>query len=71
MSSKSRLVALLLCWFLGAFGAHRFYAGKTGTGVLYLLTAGCLGIGILMDFFIILFGAFRDGENKKISNWNS
>ena len=45
-SSKSRMVALLLCFFLGTLGAHRFYVGKIGTGVVWLLTlGGGFGIG--------------------------
>jgi len=40
ISPKSRLVALLLCFFFGILGAHRFYVGKIGTGVLMLLTLG-------------------------------
>lgn len=45
------------CWllltFLGAFGAHRFYLGKWGTGLLYLCTLGLLGLGILYDFWTL------------------
>ena len=37
VSSKSRLVALLLCFFLGGLGVHRFYAGKIGTGIVWKL----------------------------------
>lgn len=65
-SPKSKAVAALLCFFLGALGVHRFYAGKIGTGVLWLLTAGLFGIGSLVDFFIILFGGFQDAEGRKI-----
>jgi len=46
-------VAWLLLTFLGFFGAHRFYLGKWGTGLLYLLTFGLLGIGILYDFLTL------------------
>ena len=52
---KNKWVALLLCLFLGVFGAHRFYEGKIGTGILYLLTFGLFGFGVLIDFFKILF----------------
>lgn len=52
---KNKWVALLLCFFFGAFGVHRFYEGKIGTGILYLLTFGVFGIGALVDFFAILF----------------
>lgn len=48
-------VAFLLCFFLGYFGAHKFYEGKTGMGVLYLFTAGLFGIGWFIDTIVILF----------------
>ena len=63
---KSRLVAALLCIFLGYLGAHRFYVGKVGTGILWLLTGGLCGIGLFVDFFMILFGAFKDKQGNKI-----
>ncbi len=50
---KSKAVAYLLLFFLGLIGAHRFYLGKIGTGILYLLTAGVLGIGWLVDLFTL------------------
>lgn len=52
---KNKWVALLLCLFFGSFGVHRFYEGKIGTGILYLFTLGFFGIGVLIDFFKILF----------------
>lgn len=68
-SSKSRLVALLFCFFLGALGVHRFYVGKIGTGLLHLFTLGFLGIGTLIDFIMIVCGGFKDKEGNKISKW--
>ena len=46
-------VAWILLTFLGVFGIHRFYLGKWGTGILYLLTLGLLGIGIIYDFWTL------------------
>lgn len=59
-SEKSRPVAFLLCFFLGAFGAHYFYVGKIGMGILYLFTFGLLGFGWLVDVIRIAVGTFRD-----------
>ena len=52
---KNKYVALLLCIFLGYLGAHKFYEGRVGAGILYLLTVGLFGIGCIVDFFAILF----------------
>lgn len=53
--AKNKWFSLLLCFFLGFFGAHKFYEGKIGMGVLYLFTCGLFGIGILIDFITLLF----------------
>lgn len=47
-------IALLLCIFLGVWGGHKFYEGKVGLGILYLFTAGLLGIGVIIDLIVIL-----------------
>lgn len=52
---RNKWVAFLLCFFLGYLGAHKFYEGKSGKGVLYLLTAGLFGIGWLIDCIALLF----------------
>ena len=51
----NKWVALVLCFFLGLFGGHKFYEGKPGMGILYFFTAGLFGIGWLIDLFVILF----------------
>lgn len=46
-------VAWLLLTFLGVFGVHRFYMSKWITGLIYLLTGGLLGLGVLYDFWTL------------------
>lgn len=69
VSPKSRTIAALLCFFLGVFGVHRFYAGKVGMGILYFCTGGLCGIGAFVDFILILMGSFRDANGMFIKNW--
>lgn len=69
-SSKSRLAALLLCIFVGGLGVHRFYAGKIGTGILWLITGGLFGIGTLVDLILICVGEFKDADGNLISSWD-
>ena len=68
-SDKSRLVCLLLAIFLGFLGIHRFYAGKVGTGIIWLLTGGLLGIGVIIDIILIALGTFRDKSGALILRW--
>lgn len=65
-SPKSAVTALLLCLFLGPLGAHRFYVGKIGTGILMLLTGGGLGIWSLIDLILIACCEFKDKEGKPL-----
>lgn len=67
-SEKGYVPMILLCFFLGGLGVHRFYAGKVGTGILMLLTLGGLGIWTLIDFIIIVLGNFKDSDGLRIKN---
>ncbi|MBF0539939.1 MAG: TM2 domain-containing protein [Nitrospirae bacterium] len=69
-SKKSRLVALLLCFFLGWAGGHRFYTNKVGTGVLMLMTGGGMGIWYFVDLVMISMGAFKDKEGLNLMSWD-
>ena len=53
--AKNKWIAFLLCLILGFMGAHKFYEGKIGKGILYLLTFGLFGIGWFIDTITILF----------------
>jgi hypothetical protein len=69
-SEKSRAVALALCIPLGVFGAHRFYVGKIGTGLLQLVTLGGLGLWYLYDLITIASGEFRDADGRRVALWD-
>lgn len=60
ISVKNYTTTLLLVIFVGFFGAHRFYAGKVFTGLLFLFTFGFLGIGWLIDIITVAVGNFTD-----------
>lgn len=62
---KSYLVALLLSYMLGTFGADRFYLGKIGTGILKLVTLGGLGIWHAVDILLIAFNKLHDKDDKR------
>lgn len=56
----------MLFIFLGWIAAHRFYAGKVGTAILYIITLNGIGIWWLIDLILILSKNFKDNENKLI-----
>ena len=84
-SSKSRLATTLLAFFLGQFGAHRFYLGKIGTAVTMLVLTiigyatmafmvgyaflTAVGIRALIDFIMAVAGIMKDKEGRLIKNW--
>lgn len=52
---KNKWVSFFLCLFLGYLGAHKFYEGRIGLGILYLFTLGLFGIGWFIDCIALLF----------------
>jgi len=69
VSERSRLTTTLLAVFTGVFGGHRFYVGKTGTGILMLCTLGGLGIWYLVDCVMVATGEFRDARGRRVLRW--
>lgn len=59
---KNTGIAYLLLIFAGLLGVHHFYLGKHGRGILYLLTAGCFLVGVIIDLFTL---------NSQVKNINS
>lgn len=68
MGTNGRWVTVLvLAIFLGWLGIHRFFVGKIGTGILWLLTSGMVGIGWLVDIILVLTGSFTDKSGQSIT----
>ena len=65
VSQKSWWVTFWLCWF-GGLGLHRFYAGKIGTGIIWMLTYGCFFVGWFRDLYKICKGEFTDKDGLPI-----
>lgn len=74
-SDRRILPAFLLAFFLGALGVHRFYVGKTGSGIAMLVITltfvGLIvtGIWATVDWILIVCGVFRDGEGRTLTRW--
>ena len=66
-SSRNRLIALLLCLFLGSIGAHKFYLGQTIMGILYLFTYGIFGLGWLIDLIVLAVGQPKDKQGNLLT----
>lgn len=62
ISQKSKFITLLLAIFLGYFGAHYFYLGRYGKGVLYAFTVGLFGFGWFVDIYLVLRGKMTDSK---------
>jgi TM2 domain-containing membrane protein YozV len=69
VSERSRSVALILGLLGGVFGLHRYYAGRTESGVWMLLTLGGMGMWWLYDMVMVVAGEFRDREGLPLRNW--
>lgn len=67
---KNLYIEFYLCFFLGFFGAHKFYLKKYKTGILYLFTIGLLGIGWFIDWVLILIKIFKNSNSNKINPYN-
>ena len=66
-SQKAWIVTLLLSFFVGVLGVHRFYVGKIGTGILMLITLGGFGVWALIDFIMIAVGKFTDKQGQALA----
>ena len=64
---KLKLTAILLCFFLGSLGIHRFYLGYTRIGVIQLLTFGGFFIWVIVDLIRLIIGSLKDYEDNDLT----
>ena len=64
---KSKLTTILLCFFLGGLGIHRFYLGYTLIGVIQLLTFGGFLIWVIVDLIRLTIGSLKDSEDNDLA----
>src|SRR5207247_4741953 len=68
--TRGMALGMAVLWVCGAGGIHRFYVGKIGTGILWLLTGGLFGVGQLVDLIMICMGRFTDAEGRVLRQWD-
>ena len=66
---KSKLTAILLCFFLGSLGIHRFYLGYTLIGVIQLLTGEFI-IWAIVDLIMLIIGLLKDSEGNDLAKFS-
>ena len=66
-SNRKQSILIMLSFFLGGFGADRFYLGQSELGIFKFLTGGGLGIWTIIDFALALFGKMKDREGKLVN----
>jgi hypothetical protein len=71
VSDRTRSAAVPLAVLLGAFGAHRFYVGKTGSAILMACTLGGMGLWWMADVILLLTGEFRDADGRRVVKWSA
>ena len=64
---KSKLTAILLCFFLGGLGIHRFYLGYTLIGIIQLLTFGGFLIWAILDLIRLIIVSLKDSEGNELT----
>ena len=64
---ESKLTAILLCFFLGSLGIHRFYLGYTIIGVIQLLTFGGFLIWVIVDLIRLIIDSLKDSEDNDLA----
>ena len=64
---KSKLNAILLCFFLSSLVIHRFYLGYTIIGVIQLLTFGGFLIWVIVDLIRLIIGSLKDSEDNDLA----
>lgn len=68
-SERSRGIAMVLALAGGPLGLHRFYAGRSASGVAMILTLGGLGVWWLYDVVMLAAGEFRDIGGRRLRRW--
>ena len=64
---KSKLTAILLCFFLGSLGIHWFYLGYRLIGVIQLLTFGGFIIWAIVDLIMLIIGSLKNSEGNDLA----